>query len=140
MYHIFYIHSSKESHLGSFQLLVIIHKAAMDKVKHVSLLQVWTSGYNLINFMRSHLSIFNLIAQDIGGIFFQEYSPFAHVFQAIPHFLLYKFQCLWFYVQFLDRLRLEHCTGDENRSIYILLHANCQLSQHHLLKMLSSFH
>ena len=75
MYHIFYIHSSKESHLGSFQLLVIIQKAAMDKVKHVSLLQVWTSGYNLISFMRSHLSIFNLIAQDIGSIFFFKNIP-----------------------------------------------------------------
>jgi hypothetical protein len=46
MYHIFCIHSSAEGHLGSFQLLAIINKAAMNIVKHVSLLPVGTySGY-----------------------------------------------------------------------------------------------
>jgi hypothetical protein len=43
MYHIFCIHSSVKGHLGSFQLLAIINKAAMYIVKHVSLLQVGTS-------------------------------------------------------------------------------------------------
>jgi hypothetical protein len=38
MYHIFCIHSSVEGHLGSFQLLAIINKAAMNIVEHVSLL------------------------------------------------------------------------------------------------------
>jgi hypothetical protein len=46
MYHIFCIHSSVEGHLGSFQLLAIINKAAMNIVEHVSFLQVGTSsGY-----------------------------------------------------------------------------------------------
>jgi hypothetical protein len=46
MYYIFCIHSSVEGHLGSFQLLAIINKAAMNIVEHVSLLQVGTcSGY-----------------------------------------------------------------------------------------------
>jgi hypothetical protein len=46
MYHIFCIHSSIKGHLGSFQLLAIINKAAMNIVEHVSLLQVGTSsGY-----------------------------------------------------------------------------------------------
>jgi hypothetical protein len=46
MYHIFCIHSSVEGHLGSFQLLTIINKAAINIMKHVSLLQVATSsGY-----------------------------------------------------------------------------------------------
>ena len=40
MYHIFCIHSSVEGHLGSFQFLAIINKAAMNIVEHVSLLQV----------------------------------------------------------------------------------------------------
>jgi hypothetical protein len=44
MYHIFYIHSSVEGHLGSFQLLVIINRAAMNIVGHVSLLPVGTSS------------------------------------------------------------------------------------------------
>jgi hypothetical protein len=36
MYHIFCIHSSVEGHLGSFQLLAIINKAARNTVEHVS--------------------------------------------------------------------------------------------------------
>ena len=46
MYHIFCIHYSAEGHLGSFQLLAIINKAAMNIVEHVFLLPVGTSsGY-----------------------------------------------------------------------------------------------
>jgi hypothetical protein len=46
MYHIFCIHSSVEGHLGSFQLLAIINKAAMNIMEHVSFLPVGTSsGY-----------------------------------------------------------------------------------------------
>jgi hypothetical protein len=46
MYHIFCIHSSVEGHLGSFQLLAIINKAAMNIVEHVSFIPVGTSsGY-----------------------------------------------------------------------------------------------
>ena len=30
--------------------------------------------------------------------------------KAFPHFLLYKFQCLWFYVKFLDPLRFDLST------------------------------
>jgi hypothetical protein len=46
MYHIFCIYSSVEGHLGSFQLLAIINKVAMNIVEHVPLLKVGTSsGY-----------------------------------------------------------------------------------------------
>jgi hypothetical protein len=46
MYYIFSIHSSVEGHLGSFQLLAIINKAAMNIVEHVSFLPVGiSSGY-----------------------------------------------------------------------------------------------
>ena len=46
MYHIFYIHSFIEGHLGSFQLLAVINKAAVNIVEHVSLLHVGaSSGY-----------------------------------------------------------------------------------------------
>jgi hypothetical protein len=46
MYLIFCIHSSVEGHLGSFYLLAIINKAAMNIVEHVSFLPVRTySGY-----------------------------------------------------------------------------------------------
>ena len=46
MYHIFCIHSSVEEHLGSFQLLTIINKAAMNIGRHVSFLPFGaSSGY-----------------------------------------------------------------------------------------------
>ena len=42
----FCIHSSVEEHLGSFQLLVIINKVAMNIMEHVSLLHIEaSSGY-----------------------------------------------------------------------------------------------
>ena len=48
MYHIFRISSSVEGHLGSFQLLGIINKAAINTVEHVSLLYIGASfGYML---------------------------------------------------------------------------------------------
>jgi hypothetical protein len=44
--HNFCIHSFVEGHLGRFQLLVIINKAAMDIVEHMALLYVEASfGY-----------------------------------------------------------------------------------------------
>ena len=39
MHHIFCIHSSVEGHQGSFQVLAIINKPAMNIVEHVSLLE-----------------------------------------------------------------------------------------------------
>jgi len=46
MYNIFCIHSSVEGHLGSFQFLAIINKAAMNMVEHEFLLYVGASfGY-----------------------------------------------------------------------------------------------
>jgi hypothetical protein len=71
MYHIFCIYSSVEGHLGSFQLLAIINKAAMNIVEHVSFLSVGTSsGYmarrgiagssssTMSNFLRNHKTDF----------------------------------------------------------------------------------
>jgi hypothetical protein len=66
MYHIFCIHPSVEGHLGSFQLLAIINKPAMNIVEHMSFLPVGTSGYmprrgiegspgsTMYNFLRNH--------------------------------------------------------------------------------------
>jgi hypothetical protein len=44
MYQNFCIHSFVEGRLGSFQLLAIINKAAMNIVKHVCLLQARASS------------------------------------------------------------------------------------------------
>jgi hypothetical protein len=53
MYHIFCIHSSVEGHLGSFQLLAIINKAAMKAVLRGKLIAQIISylikGFLLVN-------------------------------------------------------------------------------------------
>ena len=71
IYYSFYIHSSLEGHLGSFQLLAIINKAAMNIVEHVSLLHVGapsgymprsgiagSTGITMSNFLRNHQTDF----------------------------------------------------------------------------------
>jgi hypothetical protein len=71
MFHIFCIHSSVEGHLGSFQLMAIINKAAMNIVEHVSLLHIGassgytpqggstgSSGSTMSNFLRNHQTDF----------------------------------------------------------------------------------
>ena len=71
MYHIFCIHSSVERHLGPFQLLAIINKAALNIVDHMSLLYVGASfgymprsgiaGYScntISNFLKKHQTDF----------------------------------------------------------------------------------
>jgi hypothetical protein len=71
MYHIFCIHSSVEGHLGSFQLLALINKAAMNIVEHVSSLHIrassgclprngipGSSGSTMSNFLRNHQTDF----------------------------------------------------------------------------------
>jgi hypothetical protein len=40
----------------------------------------------------------------------QELLPCTHILEAFPYFLLYKFQCLWFYVEFLNQFRFDHST------------------------------
>ena len=71
MYLVFSIHYSVEGHLGSFQLLAIINKAAINIVEHVSLLYVAASsghmprsgiagspGSSKSNFLRNHQNVF----------------------------------------------------------------------------------
>ena len=67
----FYIDSSVGGHLGSFQVLAIINKAAMNRVEYVSFLPVGTSsgymprrgivgsfGSTMSNFLRKHQTDF----------------------------------------------------------------------------------
>jgi hypothetical protein len=71
MYHVFCIHFSLQGHLGSFQLLGIINKAAMNIVDHVFFLPVGTSsgcmprrvivessGITMSNYPRKHQTDF----------------------------------------------------------------------------------
>jgi hypothetical protein len=80
MYHILYIHSSFEAHLGCFQLLAIINRAAMNRIEHMPLLYFGASfrhmpsgktarnsGRTISNFLRKHYGhlIFGKISQTV---------------------------------------------------------------------------
>jgi hypothetical protein len=56
-----------------------------------------------------------------------------------PTFSFVRFSISSFMLRSLIHLDLSFVHGDKNGSICILLHAYCQLNQHRLLKMLSSF-
>ena len=45
MYHIFFIHSSADGHLGCFHVLAIVNSAAMNIGVHVSFQTMFFSGY-----------------------------------------------------------------------------------------------
>jgi hypothetical protein len=56
MYHILCIYSSVEGHLGSFQHLAIINKAAMNIVEHVSLLCIfWVYAQEWCSWVLSYI-------------------------------------------------------------------------------------
>ena len=64
----------------------------------------------------------------------------ANVFKYSSHFLFYKFSVAGFMLRSLIHLDLSFVHGDRYGSIFILLHVDIQLCQHHLLNMLSFFH
>jgi hypothetical protein len=104
MYHIFCIHSSDEGHLGSFQLLAIINKGAMNIVEHVFLLPVRTSsgytprrgivgssGSTMSSFLRNHQTDFQSGCTSLQS--YQQWksvhlSPHPHQHLLSPEFLV----------------------------------------------------
>ena len=106
---------------------------------HFVLLTVSFALQNLYNFMRSHLSILDVTAQAI-AVLFKNISPVPISSRLFPTFHSKSFSVYGFMWSSLIHLDLSFVQGDKNGSIHILLHDNCQLCQHHLLKMLSFFH
>jgi hypothetical protein len=103
--------------LSSLYILDISPFSDLELVKILSqsvgglfvLLTVSFALQKLCNFMRCHLSILYPTAQAI-AVLFRNFSSVPISSRLSPHFLLYKFQCLWFYVEFLDALRLDLST------------------------------
>ena len=92
----------------------------------------------LCNFMRSHFLILNLTAKAI-AVLFRNFSPELLSLRLFPTFSSISFSVSGFMWSSLIHLDLTLVQSDQNGSIHILVHDNCQLCQHHLLKMLSFF-
>jgi hypothetical protein len=87
----------------------------------------------------SHLSILDLTAQVI-AVLYRNFPPVPISLRRFPTFSSISFSVSGVMWSSLIHLDLSFVQGDTNGSIYILLHDNYQLCQHHLLKMLSFFH
>ena len=93
----------------------------------------------LSSFMRSHLSIFDHRAWAI-GVLFRKFSPVPMSSRLFPIFSAIRFSVSSFMLRSLVHLELNFVQGDKYGSIFILLHSDSQLDQHHLLKMFSFFY
>jgi hypothetical protein len=97
MYHIFCIHSPVEGHLGSFQLLAIINKPAMNIVEHVSLLPVEISSGYMPRWGiagSSHFYFNDLSIGESGVLNFPLLCGVQFVFWALLKFLLWMWVLL----------------------------------------------
>jgi hypothetical protein len=103
------------------------------------LLTVSFALQKLCNFMRSHLSLLVLSAQAI-AVLFRNFSPLPISLRLFSTFSSISFSVSGYMWSSLIHLDLNFVQGDKKGSIHIILHDNCQLSQHYLLKMLSFFH
>jgi hypothetical protein len=88
--------------------------------------------------MRAHLSIPDLTAEAI-GVLFRNFFPGSIYSRFSPTFSSTSVSISGFLLKSFIHLDLNFVQGNKNGSICILLQANWQLSQHHLLKMLSFF-
>jgi hypothetical protein len=117
MYHIFCIHSSVEGHLGSFQILAIINKAAMNIVEHVSLLHVGassgymprsniagSSGSTMSNFLRNHQTDFQSVCTTLQSHQQWRSDPLSP--QSCQHLLSPEFLILAFLTDVRGNLRV----------------------------------
>jgi len=104
-----------------------------------ALLIVSLDVQKLWNLMRTHLSILDLRAYTI-GVLFRKYSPVPMCSRLFPTYSSISFSVFRFMWRSLIYLDWSFIQRNRNGSVCILLHADLQLNQHHLLKMLSFFH
>ena len=88
----------------------------------------------LSSFMRSHLSIFDLRARTI-GVLFRKFLPVPMSSRLFLTFSSITFSVSGFMLRALIHLDLSFVQGDKYGSVFILLHTDSQLDQHHFLKM-----
>jgi hypothetical protein len=137
----------ESSFLSSLYILDIIPLSNLGLLKILSqsvvglfvLLTMSFALQKLCNFMRSLLWILDLAAQVIALLFRNDshVSIFSMLFPTISFISFSVSDFIWSSLIHLD---LSLVQGDKNASICMLLHDNSQLSQHHMLKMMSFFH
>jgi hypothetical protein len=93
----------------------------------------------LCNFMRSHLSTLYLTEQSNGVLFRNFFPPVPISSRLFPTFSSISFSVSGFMWSSLIHLDLSSVQINKNVSNCILIYDNCQISPHHLLKMLSFF-
>ena len=108
------------------------------------LLTVSFALQNLLSYRMSHLLIVSL-SVCAAGVIFRKWSPVSMCSSVFLTFSSMRFTVAGFILRSLIHLDLIHLDlsfmhGDRYGSIFILLHVDVQLCQHHLLNMLSFFH
>ena len=88
--------------------------------------------------MRSQLDIVDLTAPAI-TVVFRNFPPVPISLRLFPTFSSISFSVSGFMWSSLTEFDFSFIQGDKIESISNIQHASCQLSQHHLLKMLSFF-
>ena len=102
------------------------------------LLMVSFATQELFSLTRSHLLIVVLSACTIGALC-KNLPPVSMYSRISPTFSSVRFSLSGFMLRSLIYLDLSFVQGDKYESIWILLHADIQFDQYHLLKMLSFF-
>ena len=106
---------------------------------HFVLLTVSFALQKLLSFRRSHLFIDSLIVCAT-GVLPRKWSPVPMSYRLLPTFSSIRFNVVRLMLRSLIHLDLSFVHGDRYGSIFILLHVDIQLCQHHLLNMLSFFY
>ena len=104
---------------------------------HFVLLTVSFALQMLFSFRRSHLLIVSLTVC-AAGVLFRKWFPVPMRSSVLLTFSSIRFSVVDFMLRSLIHLDLSFVHGDRYGSIFILLHVEIQLCQHHLLNMLSS--
>jgi hypothetical protein len=114
-------------------------KISSQPVGYCFVLLTVSFAISIFQFCLFHMTVVELRAYAI-GILFRNFSPVPMWLSLFAPFSSISFSVSGFIWRYFIHLDLRFVQGDRNRSIFILLHANFQLNQHHLLKKLSFFH